>query len=144
MNQHYLFLSSADGTVFHPENDAKNFIVELNQPLQLNNNWTCALLDITLNIRLPNSADLLNVYCDLCDNSVVNLKRLPILRRIAFQNGTQTFQFPYYIPISRDQIQRFRIYIADAHGEQQSIHIQSLSCTLHLKKCRRGSPLSRM
>ena len=132
-NEYYLFLSSTDGSVFHPENDPQNFIVELNKPLRLNQSWTCALLDITLKIQTPIVGDLVNVYCDLCDNSIVNFQRLPILRRIALQNGTQTFRFPYYIPVSREQIQRFRVFIERAEGERQSIHIQSLSCTLHLK-----------
>ena len=136
MEQQYMFLSSHDGFGFHPENNASSFIVELSQPLQLGQNWSCALVDIALKLRGESDFDLLNVYCDLCDNSVVNLQRLPILRRISFKDGLQTFHFPYYILLSRDQVQRFRIYLTNPEGTLRPDSIASLYCTLHLKRCR--------
>lgn len=128
----YLFLSSRDSTDFHSENYAWDFTVDLVQCLNTRGNWQCALTEIEFDKGF--SGDLY-VYSDICTGSSVREHSLPILRIV---KKSAIFRRPYYMEVSRDFIQRVRVYIRDKNGNIPTFVSKELRCSLHLREQKYG------
>ena len=120
----YLFLSSDDCTSIHPGNNAWDFTVELN--LHLQGQWECALTEIDY----KGSPSELYVYSDLCADSFVTGKYLPVLRIV---KKPTNFKKPYFIPVGQEFLNRIRVYIRTAEGQIPSFQPKRLRCTLRLR-----------
>jgi hypothetical protein len=117
-NVTYLYLSSSDS------NDTPvDFIVDLPQPLQLDEYWEIALLNINRNNVI--------VYCDWCKESTINGSLLPVLRKMGHQ-----INYPHHVSIHPGYKARVHIYIKDHFHNNLSFIDQPLMCTLQLKRCR--------
>ena len=46
----YLFISSGDSMMYHPENKPHTFIVEFGERINLTGRWSVALSDLNLNV----------------------------------------------------------------------------------------------
>ena len=74
---------------------------------------------------------------DFVDSSLVEGTVLPVLRRIKFsqqkdQSGAvrKTYNPVLYVPVIRNRLDDFRLYITDAEGDLVPFEICSLNCTL--------------
>ena len=123
----YLFLSSSDCNGSHPDNNAWDFTIDLQNDLYLNTDWECALMDINYNGDFGE----LYIYTDLCTPSYVNNAYLPLLRVI---NSAGQFAVPYFMRIPRNIIERIRIYIRSRRGQQPTLLPEHLTCTLQLRR----------
>lgn len=134
-HQHFLFCASNYCLKFHPENNSHDFIIELPQTLHLQGEWECALVDIFFDV--PNLAHLkvITVMSDLCCSSYIDFQKLPVLRRLLLARGSAALINPFYVPLARDQIQRFRIYLSYSDLTNSSLPIKTLHCTLNLRRC---------
>lgn len=132
--QHFLFCASNDCLKFHPENNSHYFIVELPHTLHLEGKWECALVELfcdTLNLEQLKVVVLMS---DLCSSSYIDYQT----------SGIAPFSVittPFYVSLTRDQIQRFRIYLSYGELNNSTLPIKTLYCTLHLRRCP-GSHLS--
>ena len=120
----YIYLSSKV-TTSHPENTASDFTVQL--PRTLSGKKECGIVEV----RLPASRkNPLFVCADLCAESVVNNKTLPVLRRVA----QKTFlpSFITYVPLRVQDFHTVRIYICKESGEPINLQGET-KVTLHLR-----------
>lgn len=90
----------------------------------------CALAEIQY--TATTTADIL-VYTDICDSSIVNSTKLPILRRLRVRQGTKNivFNLLHYYPIKIYNIDKIRVYINPDIGETSTVLQDKLNVTLH-------------
>lgn len=138
--QHYLIMSSADSQDIHPFNRPSDFTVELPHTLHLLGRWECALTAIqSSKSQSDRSCGLVVYICsDLCEESYVGNKQIPILRSIAVAQEDDRlntdFARPYYMLIKRDQVKRIHIFVISASGGRLTFLDEHLTCTLHLRR----------
>ena len=98
---------------YFPGNNTSRFTVKLPEILHLNGQWEVAL-------------------CEICNESIIGEKRLPLLRVVT---GTipASFRTLQYIPVRPQDIERITLDIASATGAPVSFDQGECSCTLHFK-----------
>jgi len=124
----YLFLSSSDSLDSHPDNNAWNFTVDLNECIQLKGDWECALMDI----QYGGDCGELYIYCDLSMPSYALGKFLPLLRIV--KKPLSYVVNPYFMPVSHNYISHIRVYITNKQGTKPSFTPKKLRCTLQLRQ----------
>ena len=124
----YLFLSSRDSQLAHPNNNAWNFSVDLRKYIALPGLWKCALMDIHYDGPQDQT---LYIFTDICADTFVQDHRFPLLRLV---HGSGIFNQPYYMDVSRDHLTHITVYIKDHTMKTPSFKPEKLSCTLHLKR----------
>lgn len=139
--QHFLFCASNDCLKFNPENNSHDFLVELPQTLHLEGEWECALVELLCDTLNLEQLKVVVLMSDLCSSSYIDYQRLPVLRRFLLSRGSIPITTPFYVPLTRDQIQRFRIDLSYGELINSTLPIKTLYCTLHLRRCP-GSHLS--
>lgn len=131
-SEHYLFVSSLDSLAFFPFNASCDFQIELPESIHLTGTWTCALTQIGFKEEI--SEDLI-ILCDLFDSSIVRDTRLPVARIISqASDKVITFDNPYRLGVSRDEIRRFRVFIRTFDLQRPSFIQKPVTCTFHLRK----------
>ena len=106
----YLNLSSRDSKTYHPNNSSYDFTVELPWPIE--GLFKCGLMEFTC----ASMVEDLYVFTDICEPEYVHDKMLPLLR-IVTEPGE--LGVPHFKPVSRQVIQRVRIYIRSFDDTQQ-------------------------
>lgn len=120
----YMYISSTDSLNYHPANSTWDFTIEL--PRILSGCLHVALSDI----KYTASVGGLIVCSDICKESYIKDGHMPILRRVSEPGEIDRLQF---VPITRTQVQRFRIYVFDNKLEVPADDIEQLQCTLIFK-----------
>lgn len=120
----YLFVSSDDSLEYHPTNSTYDFTITL--PQTIHGDWEIALGDITYVSHFED----LYVFCDLCEYSYVKDTSLPLLRLIS---GIGEFENLYFHTVTRNVIQRIRIFITNKNLETPSQDIGPVRLTLVMK-----------
>ena len=140
--QHYVYITSAS-TTLHTDNKPHDFTITLSTPINLNDleDWSVAVTELEL---VPGATSQSFCMCsDLCSDSHIGEKSLPVLRRFypfvitGSKKQVFTFPYPYYVKLKQKFIQKFRIYITDDKGLLLSVGNSTLKATLHF---RRNSP----
>lgn len=136
MNPHHFpFCASNDCLKFHPENSSHDFIVELPYTLHLEGEWECALVELFCNTLNLEQLKVVVLVSDLCSSSYIDYQRLPVLRRFLLSRGSIPITTPFNVPLTRAQIQRFRIHLSCGELINSTLPIKTLYCTLHLRRC---------
>ena len=128
-SQFYVHLSSGDSKQYFPENETSRFIVKLPEILHLKEHWEVALCSI----MLPSTKERKLLICsDVCSESIIGEKRLPLLRVLTreFPSSLEPLQ---YIPVRPQDIERITIYINSSSGSPVSFVGEACECTLHFK-----------
>lgn len=125
-----IYCSSDDSKSLYPDNSPSDFIVHLDETLQIPKNWVCALSDISVPSTLPDSSYFL--CCDLCDSSITGGSgRHPILRRIPIPwNSVLPL---VYLPVKKEFVNSLHFYLRSNTGKAVSKVEGVLECTLLLK-----------
>lgn len=125
----YFFISSDDSKDLYPGNTGNNFVIELPSVVKLEgDNWYCALTEI----KFEDLSEPLLVCSDICEESYVRGRKLPILR-VVYESSR--FDAPYYHRVNRKDLQRIHIRVLDSNLKPV-LALQELHCTLHLTKWR--------
>lgn len=77
----YVYLSSIDSKHIFPHNTSTDFTIQLPERITLEgNNWQCGLIELTV----PPDVTEGPAYfcCDICTESIVGGKQLPVLRQV--------------------------------------------------------------
>ena len=128
-SQFYVHLSSEDSKQYFPKNHTSRFTIKLPEILHLKEHWEVALCSITL----PKMKEKKLLVCsDVCSESIIGEKRLPLLRVLA---GTipSFFEPLQYIRVRPQDIERITIYINSSSGSPVSFTAGECNCTLHFK-----------
>ncbi len=124
----FIFFSSKDSLRRHPNNKAWEFTVELANPIKLEGQWECALMEIDYDKRVKKD---LYIICDLCESSNVRDKSLSILRVVKAQN---IFTIPYFVGVISHYITSVKVYILDDNLQTPSVACSTLRGTLQLRE----------
>ena len=131
----YMFLSSLDSPDYYPDNAAHHFRVKLSKPISLDEHWYVALCEIRAKwdtVEKKNDRSTI-IFCDLCENSVVNAFPKPVLRRLS-RKVSQEFSNRQYIRVTQRYIETIRVYIEDNRTSAPSFSSELLEITLHFKR----------
>ena len=131
-NHHYLFLSNTDG--IKNQQNVNDFTIELPSELQLKENWYCGLAE--LNLKIKSETSIIYVCCDICQDSFVKNRQLPLWRKIHVTKKQYNVSYNpiHYVKLSRESVRHIRIYIKDQDLKPTSFANGTLTCTLHLIK----------
>ena len=116
---------------YFPGNNTSRFAVKLPEILHLNGQWEVALCEIGLPKAKPQPKKLL-VCSEICNESIIGEKRLPLLRVVTGKIPA-FFRTLQYIPVRPQDIERITLYIASETGAPVSFAQGECSCTLHFK-----------
>ena len=130
----YIHLQSGDSRAYFPGNKASRFTTKLPETLHLEGRWKVALCEISYpKMRNPTK---MTVCGDMCGETIVGEKRLPLLRIIdAKKKNSLSFNPVYYMPVRVQEMDRISIEINTADtGEEMEFPTSGVtSCTLHFK-----------
>ena len=131
-----MVLKSTDSPLYHPSNQPYNFRVHLPKPLILNGVWTVSLLEFSLDPGQTKQRALPEVflYSNICEDTIVGDKELPLIRRVYLEKENIIYQCPYEVPIKLGQFQDVHMYIRDAKGSPASFLFGEVTVTLLLRK----------
>lgn len=134
-----MLLSSEDSSEYF-QNNPNNFTTQLNKQIQFDGYWTVALTEFNAESWLSTSKiHEIFVCCNICEETIVGSKEMPLLRRIYLEQkttGNMIFTLPYYIPVKIAQIQQISLYIMDRDGKLVSFLNGAVNISLHFKKFR--------
>ena len=131
----FIFLTSEDSLLYHQDNVPSNFIVELEERLQLTGDWEVGICDFFCSENIPEKC---YIFSDIVDYSYIRNSLEPILRTIMPSISTSGYIFPkiFYFPIKVNSLNRIRVYIKDNQLRLVSGLTAPVSVTLHFRKRR--------
>ena len=134
MDRHIIVQSNESNDHF-PTNTPYHFRIHLESPIFLQGHWLVALIEFHAN-SIKKKDVALYIYSNLCKETIVHGKELPLLRRIA-HNSENQWSFLYktsiYMPVKQRDIYEFEVYIKDAEGNLATFLKEPTVLTLHLK-----------
>ena len=105
----HIFISSLDSLEYSPDNTTYDFTVTLPEPII--GRYKVALTEISY----PTHFEDLYIFCDIVEQSYLQDKSLPLLRIVT---GMGELNHLYYFNVTRQVIQRLRVYILDKNLEK--------------------------
>lgn len=128
-----IYLSSADSLSSYPDNRALDFNTLLPERIQLESGgWRCGLTQLVLphtpgNVGTDGEVPLY-LCCNICDDSIVGEKKLPVLARVT-ENHTEPSHVTY-VKLRTRALSTVRVYLTDRHGAPASLRGGTSYCTL--------------
>lgn len=140
-NNFYVSLSSDQSIEYFPNNSATRFQVELDQPIDLRDNYECALIDLTCDVKNYNqrTAGLVYILSNVSTQQRIGETRLPVLRQCMLMKTRYQqlcFNPPYYIDARLCNVTTVEIYIKQSNFNETDILQGITTCTLHFRKKR--------
>ena len=131
----YIHLQSGNSRAYFPGNKASRFTTKLPETLHLEGRWKVALCRISYpKMRNPTK---MTVCGDICGETIVGEKRLPLLRIIdAKKKNSLSFNPAYYMPVRVQEMDRIFIEI--------NLHYNFPSSTVVKISCWEGMPLKQL
>lgn len=143
MDSHfYVHLSSDACKEYYPSNNSLDFTVKLPTTLRLDSpGWFCGLCEIEF-APMPKTSKTMLVLTDICQESIVDSKTVPLLRAVSISNNKITrksfsivYDKVFYMPLKQQRFDRIHVYIKSTDGVPlPSFEDQPLRCTLHFQK----------
>jgi len=129
-----MVLRSYDSSRIHSDNKPYDFRVHLPTPFSLSGFWSASLLEFSVKLgNTPTPLDLL-VCCNICDDTIVGEKEIPLLRRVYLQNlGNVIYSLPIEVPLRIGQFGDVHVYIKGADGNEASFIQGDVTVTTQLK-----------
>lgn len=146
MKDFYVYVSNTDSLGIFPENKANFFESFLGEYISLEGtNWQVGVKEVFFEISSVNRFyDLSNnseqhsfiILSDLCDVSILNGKKLGILRKIFIcENNINhiIFNTPIYIPLKTKRFNSIKIISEESSGRSAEF-LNKINLTLHFRK----------
>lgn len=128
-----LVLRSSDSQHIYIGNTPYDFLVHLPKPLYLQGHWTVSLLEF--NLSTTSTQPELYVCSNLCQDSIVGDRELPLLRLVnCKKSGNIIYNYPYEVPLRLGELQDVRVYIRDVNNQPASFLKGITTVTILLKK----------
>lgn len=138
MDGFFITISSNNTPKSTTKNAPYRFQVCLDQPLMLDNNMECALLDLTCSTAKEGPKfKQVYIYFNFVTEQPVGGTREGLLRHtIVTANRLQmeTFNPPYYIPAKQLKTDVLEVHIKDENGEDASFLNKTTTCTFHFRR----------
>ncbi len=130
----YIHLTSNDKSSF-PRFGRKKLDFEVNLPqwISLSGSWAVSLIDFHISTFTPGG--VLHICSDLCEDSIVNDTKIPLLKRCFFPSSN-TFYWSdggtHPIKVSKTEFNTVRIFILDEQFNPISDTGETIICSLCL------------
>lgn len=139
MKNYYLYLHSSDSLTLYPNNSPSECWIQLPKHYNLDGQWECALVDISLDCKFNPRSLRLYLCCDFVEESCVKDKLYPVLRNIEVNARynkikTELYSKPIYIPVNEKQLHTLRLYLVDSNLKPVEFTENDLHCVLHLRQ----------
>lgn len=139
MKNHYLYLRSSDSLNLYPKNSPRECRIQLPKRYDLDGQWECALVEITLDCDFTPQSNRLYLCCSFVEDSYVKGTLFPVLRNIEVnvrykKLKTEIFPHPIYIPVKAKQLHTVQLYLLDINLNPVAFKENDLHCVLHLKQ----------
>lgn len=134
----YLFLSNRDSASMFPDNSVVSFECQLPSSILCgDDSWVMGLVDINLP-RLNVPLQTLSVLTNLCEASMVDGSRRPILRRLQPQSEGGytyvTFHPVVYVPVNARNVSQVRVDINSSSDSCPAFGEGDAFLTIHFKR----------
>ena len=127
MKHIYLYAKSSDSLSFHPLNNVNDFTIELPETMYLEGKWVIALTELYIQNEVTHP---LYIYCDLCEQSILNGYLQPILK-VIYPDCVQ-FSNLHYVAVKNISFKRLRIYIKGGVSGREDVLAGESYLSLHL------------
>ena len=125
----YIYGYSRYSRHLYPNNRATDFVIPLPQPIHLEGEWECGLVQF----HCESSADAgYYVCCDLVSESYVGNFKLPVLRRV--RQKLWQYRNILYVPLKTRDCNSIRLYMRTWRNREPTGVKGSVYCLLHLKR----------
>ena len=113
---HRIVFKFTHSPVFHPSNQPDSFMIHLSQPLDLKGVWTVSLLEFSIDTGQTKQQGTLEIFVcsDICEDTTVEEREMPLVRRVYLDKQNVIYQKPYEVPFKLGQFQDVHVYITDA------------------------------
>lgn len=130
-----MVLKSTDSLSVYHNNRPDDFRVRLPRPLPLTGDWTVELTEFcNTNIKSTPDKEIF-VYCSACDDSFVEERQKPLLRRLVLENNQNViFLRPYRVPLRINDLRDIHVYIRDKNDNNVSLLIGESTVTLVFRR----------
>jgi hypothetical protein len=146
----YLHVSSGDSDKYFPLNNAANFCVKLNTPLNLNGSWVIGVCEVNIkNVNVSSNVkkgfSSFAIECNICTGLVVNGMHTRVLRIIPLEaNISEKYPIIFYNPVETRFIDTLQFRLTNGGREEVDFALEEsggshvdvgfVSMTLHLKR----------
>ena len=139
MKDLYLYLHSRDSLELYPKNSPTECWIQLPKRYTLEGQWSCALIDLSLDCDFSPRRNRLYLCCDFVEDSYVRGTSLPVLRNIEVnvrykKLKTEQFSHPLFIPVKVPHLHTLKLYLLDSQLHPVNFKENDLHCVLHLKQ----------
>ena len=128
-----MVLKSTDSALFHSSNQPYSFRIHLPRPLDVKGVWTVSLLEFSLDLGKTKQQGFPEVFVcsDICEDTIVGDRELPLLRRVYLDKENIIYQSPYEVPVKLlyKRCQTFTRLIS-LRGSDSDIAIEKVSILL--------------
>ena len=132
----YVLVNSFANLQYFPGNKPYHFKCKLNKVLYLIGNWEVCVSEICFKEATPSSIrGILDVYCNICGESVINGVFEPLLRRVYSEQNSNHIVFTpvYYLPVIKSEISEIEFSIKTVDRHFTNTLTSSTEIVLHLK-----------
>lgn len=138
MDDLYITISSNNTPKYAATNTPHHFEVCLDQPLLLDSNMECALVDFTCSTAKEGSKfKQVYIYFNLVVEQPVGGTRESLLRHTIVSGNKlqiETFNPAYYMPVKQLRTDVLEVHIKDENGQDASFLNKTTSCTFHFRR----------
>ena len=132
MTSYVVYASDRDSIEIFKDNKPEDFVLQLDKNIVLNDNSTVELLEFRCRLS-EKDRDVLYIQSDICENSYLCGKSLPVLRIIPLpgtKNHSVVFDKPIILKSVTGSLNRLRIYISSKHFSEFSVSLLEVQVTL--------------
>lgn len=132
----FVHVSSKTAVQYYADSNSCDFTIPLPRQLNLTGAWNCCLKSFYCTKRPGKSslASLLMVCSDMCIDSIVNDKTIPVLGQLPLKFQLKSPLTESYIPLRRNTISAINIYLTNENGTRMSFDLGAVNCTLHFRR----------
>ena len=136
----YIYVKSDESDEYFADNETYKFKVHLQLLLYFYGKWKVALVQFHAAEKGKSSSkdnEGLYVYTDLGKESIVYGEERSLLRRMHRNvkgKWDYTFDTPFYVPVKKQEVQEFEIYIKRERDVNATQLIKPVYLTLHFKQ----------
>ena len=138
MEDLFITINNANSEKYFTNNTPYNFQVCLDNQLDLDDNYECALVDFTCKTgKIDSRFQHIFIYFNMVEEQPVGSGRDSLIRHTIVQGSKlqmEKFKLPYYMSVKQLKTNILEVYIKDEDGEEASFLKQTTTCTFHFRK----------
>ena len=137
-DQFFITVNNEHSRKYFPRNSASKFQVALDQTINFQDKYECALVDFMCTTKnFDDDLRDIYIYLDICTEQLIGGSRGSLVRFTTVDKGQgqmEKFNYPYYVNVKPMNTNQLEVYIKDRNGKDASFLTETTTCTFHLRK----------